>query len=114
MKLALIILFAVGLLILMPAPILAGTTGTFVTVTAIDQRNDGKFLLDISANIQSSTCATTLNRVTGDASTTGGKALLQVSMSAFLSGKRVYIDTTNTCSEYAGIDSMSRIYIASN
>ena len=114
MKRALIVLFAVAISSVHPVPMQAGTTGTFVTVTAVDQRNDGKFLLDISGNIQSSTCATTLNRVTGDATTTAGKALLQVSMSAFLAGKRVYIDTTNTCSEYAGIDSMLRIYILSN
>ncbi|HZQ67039.1 MAG TPA: hypothetical protein VFA68_00860 [Terriglobales bacterium] len=114
MKRALVVLFALAVLALNPARILAGTTGAYVTVTAVDQRNDGKFLLDISGSIQGSTCATTLNRVTGDATTSGGKAMLQVSMSAFLAGKRVYIDTTNTCSEYAGIDSIARIYIVSN
>jgi len=114
MKRALIVLIVVGLLSIHPAWMRAGTTGTFVTVTAIDQHNDGKFLLDISGNIQSSTCATVLNRVTGDASTTPGKALLQVSMSAFLAGKRLYIDTTNACSEFPGIDSLLRIYIVSN
>ena len=114
MKRALVVLFALAVLSANPASMLAGTTGTFVTVTAIDQHNDGKFLLDISGNIQSSTCATTLNRVTGDATTTAGKALLQVSTSAFLSGKRVYIDTTNACSEFPGIDSILRIYIVSN
>jgi hypothetical protein len=105
---------ALTVLVCNPLAVLAGDTGTFVTVTAVDQRNDGKFLLDISGPIQNGSCATVLNRVSGDATTAAGKALLQVSMSAFLSGKRVYINTTNTCSEYPGIESMSRIYISSN
>ncbi len=114
MKRLLFVVAVFSVTIFQPMLLRGGTTGVFVTVTAIDQRNDGKFLLDLSGNVQGSTCATTLNRVTGDATTTAGKALLQVSMSAFLSGKKVLVDTTNTCSEYVGIDSMARIYMASN
>lgn len=105
---------ALAVLVVYPLSIFAGSTGSFVTVTAIDQRNDGKFLLNLSAPIQDSSCATVLDRVTGDASTPAGRTLLQVAMSAFLSGKRVYIETTNSCSEYGGIDSVSRIYISAN
>ena len=113
MKQATIVLFIMALL-LYPMFIFAGNTPSFVTVTAIDQRNDGKFILDLSSPIQNSPCATVLDRVTGDATTSAGKAMLQVSMSALLSGKRVYVETNNTCSEYVGIDSMSRIYVSSN
>ncbi len=108
------LLATIAVLVFQPLAMLAGNTSNYVTITAVDQRNDGKFLLDLSSDIQNSRCATVLNRVTGDATSTAGKALLQVSMSAFLSGKRVYIETTDTCSEYAGYDSMYRIYISAN
>ena len=114
MKQATIVSFIMAVILLYPMCIFAGNTPSFVIVTAIDQRNDGKFILDLSSPIQNSACATVLDRVTGDASTSAGKAMLQVSMSALLSGKRVYVETNNTCSEYAGIDSMSRIYVSSN
>lgn len=114
MKQATVVSFILAVLLLCPMFILAGNTPSFVTVTAIDQRNDGKFILDLSSPIQNSSCATVLDRVTGDATTSAGKAMLQVSMSALLSGKRVYVETNNTCSEYGGIDSMSRIYVSSN
>jgi hypothetical protein len=114
MKQATIVLLTIAVVLLCPTFILAGNTPSFVIVTAIDQRNDGKFILDLSSPIQNSSCATVLDRVTGDATTSAGKAMLQVSMSALLSGKRVYIETNNACSEYAGIDSMSRIYVSSN
>jgi hypothetical protein len=114
MKKATIVLLTIAVVLPWPMSIFAGNTPSFVIVTAIDQRNDGKFILDLSSPIQNSACATVLDRVTGDATTSAGKAMLQVSMSALLSGKRVYVETNNTCSEYAGIDSMSRIYVSSN
>jgi hypothetical protein len=95
---------------LVPYPTDAGTTST-VNIVAVDVRNDGSFLIDISqATTGAPACASVTNRLSANSNTAGGKALLQLAISVYLSGKPVSIDGTGTCSEVANVESIFRIY----
>ncbi len=81
-----------------------------VNIIAVDVRNDGSFIIDISqATTSSPACASVTNRLSANSNTAGGKALLQLAISVYLSGKLVSIDGTGACSEYSNIESIFRI-----
>lgn len=89
----------------------AGATTNPVNIIAIDVRADGKFIIDISQPMSGSpACAVTITRVSGNSNTIGGKALLQASVSYFLSGKQVIVDGTGTCTEYPTIESIANLH----
>jgi hypothetical protein len=93
-----------------PSPIDAGTTPT-VNIVAVDVRNDGTYIVDVSqATTGAPACATVTNRLSANSSTAGGKALLQLAISVYLSGKAVTVEGTGTCSEFSNIESIARIY----
>jgi hypothetical protein len=88
----------------------AGTTPT-VTITAVDVRSDGTFIVDLSqATTGAPACATVTNRLSANSNTAGGKAILQLTISVYLSGKPVSLDGTGACSEFSTIESIARIY----
>jgi hypothetical protein len=96
---------------LVPSPTDAGSTPT-VNIIAVDVRNTGIFLVDVSQPTAGApVCASVTNRLSADTNTAGGKALLQLAISAYLSGKPVSIDGTGACSEYSNIESIARIYV---
>ncbi len=72
-----------------------------VLITMVDVRDDGLFLINLSSPIGAGpACANITNRMSANANTAGGKALLQVALSAFLGMKRVNVEGTGTCNEY--------------
>lgn len=96
--------------IFQPIPLDAGTSGN-ANIVAVDVRNDGTFLIDVSkATTGAPSCATVTNRLSANANTAGGKALLQLAISVYLSGKLVTVDGTGACSEFSNIESIARIY----
>ena len=111
MKRGLLILAAgLAFLTLHPNPTDAGTTPV-VTITAVDVRNDGTFLVDISQPTTGApSCATVTNRLSGNANTAGGRAILQLAISVYLSGRPVNFDGTGACSEFSNIESIARIF----
>jgi hypothetical protein len=111
MKRALLILaVAIFSLTLNANPTDAGTTST-VNITGVDVHNDGIFLIDISqATTGAPACATITNRLSAHSSTAGGKALLQLAISVYLSGKLVSVVGTGACSELSNIESISGIH----
>ena len=111
MKRAFLILAAAILfVILRPSSTGAGTTSA-VNIVAVDVRNDGTFIVDISAvTTGAPACATVTDRLSANSNTAGGKALLQLAISVYLSGKLVSLDGTGTCSEFSNIESIARIY----
>ena len=117
MKRVLVTMMIPLLLNIVPSLVFAvGTTNGFVSITAIDVRTDNTWLIDVPSNaVNSPSCVTgsrtpVRNRFSGVMKTEGGKATLQFAEAAFLSGKKVYVEGTGTCSEYAGIESVYRIY----
>jgi hypothetical protein len=93
-----------------PSSIDAGTTIT-VNIVAVDVRNDGTFLVDVSqATTGAPACATVTNRLSSNSNTAGGKALLQLAISTYLSGRPLSVEGTGTCSEYSNIESVARIF----
>jgi hypothetical protein len=97
-------------IVLVPSPTDAGTTPT-VNIVAVDVRNDGTFLVDVSQSTTGApACATVTNRLSATTNTAGGRALLQLAISVYLSGKPVSLDGTGACSEFSGIESLFRIY----
>jgi hypothetical protein len=111
MKRALLILVPTFFFIaLAPFPTDAGTTPT-VNIIAVDVRNDGTFIVDVSQPTTGApVCASVTNRLSANSNTAGGKALLQLAISVYLSGKPVSIDGTGACSEFSNIESIGRIY----
>jgi hypothetical protein len=104
--LAVVILFVFSF----PTLIDAGTTST-VTIIAVDVRSDGTFLVDISQPTTAApACATVTNRLSANSNTVGGKALLQLAISVYLSGKPVSLEGTGACSEFSNVESIARIY----
>ena len=88
----------------------AGTTPT-VTIVAVDVRSDGTFIVDISQPTTGApACATSTNALSANANTAGGKAILQLAISVYLSGRPVSFDGTGACSEFSNIESIARIY----
>jgi hypothetical protein len=81
------------------------------TIVAVDVRNDGTFLVDVSqATTGGPACASVANRLSANSNTAGGKALLQLAISVYLSGKPVIVQGTGACSEFSNIESLARIY----
>lgn len=111
MKRALLILVvAISFLTVDANPTDAGTTPT-VTITAVDVRSDGTFLVDISQPTTGApSCATVTNRLSANSNTAGGKAILQLAISLYLSGRPANFDGTGACSEFSTIESIARIY----
>jgi hypothetical protein len=111
MKRALLILVPTFFFIaLVPFPTDAGTTPT-VNIIAVDVRNDGTFIVDVSQPATGApACASVTNRLSANSNTAGGKALLQLAISVYLSGKPVSIDGTGACNESSNIESIARIY----
>jgi hypothetical protein len=96
-------------LILDASPTDAGTTPT-VNIVAVDVRSDGTFIVDISqATTGAPACATVTNRLSANSNTAGGKAILQLAISVYLSGRPVNFDGTGACSEFSNIESITRI-----
>lgn len=78
------------------------------TVVNVDVRSDGYFLITFS---RSSTtppgCASVANRMSGNANTAGGRAVLAAAMLAYANQSPVNLaQGTGTCNEYAGIESV--------
>ena len=89
----------------------AGIVGP-TTITEIDTRNDGTFLITTSATItQSPPCVTETVRMWGDAKTVGGKNILAGALTAMASGKSIALEGRNTCGEYLTIESIFRLSI---
>ena len=105
-----ILVFTFFSIALVPSPTDAGSTPT-VNIVAVDVRNDGTFIVDVSqATTGAPACATVTNRLSANSNNAGGKALLQLAISVYLSGKLVTVDGTGACSEFSNIESMARIY----
>ncbi len=111
MKRTFLILIVLILLVTFhPSSIAAGTISA-ANIIAIDVENDGIFLIDISQPTSGApACATVTNRLTGNSNTAGGKALLQLAISVYLSGRPVEVDGTGACREFSNIESIARIY----
>ena len=105
-----ILAVAILFVILRPSSIGAGTTSA-VNIVGVDVRNDGTFLIDISQAVTGApACATVTNRLSANSNTAGGKALLQLAISVYLSGKPVSVDGSGACSEFSNTESITRIY----
>jgi hypothetical protein len=95
---------------LVPSSTDAGSTPT-VTILAVDVKNDGMFIVDVSQPTTGApACASVTNRLSANSDTAGGKALLQLAISVYLSGRTVSIDGTGACREFSNIESIARIY----
>jgi hypothetical protein len=93
-----------------PRAAVAGLTSP-VNIVGVDVRNDGLFLIDVSqATTGAPACASVTNRLSANSNTAGGKALLQLAISVYLSGKVVVVEGTGACSDYSNIESIARIY----
>jgi hypothetical protein len=89
----------------------ASTTGE-VYISGVDVRNDGTFIVSVNGTVTGGpACATVNNALSGDSSTAGGKSLLQVAMSAFLSGKQVNLEGTGHCTQFSQVESLSRLLV---
>jgi hypothetical protein len=112
MKRALLTFAAIALITATMDARAGATAPTFVTITAVDARSDGTFLVWFTpAATGSPACANAAsNAMTGTTTTAGGKAVLAQALSMFLSGKRVFVDGMNVCNEYPGYESAYRIY----
>jgi len=86
---------------------LSSVTGA--TIVNVDTRSNGLFLVTFSQPATTPpACVSVTNRMTGNASTPGGKAVLATAMLAFSTGSRVALaEGTGACSEYVGIESIS-------
>lgn len=79
-----------------------------VTVTNVDARSNGEFLVSFSLAITTPpACATDLTRMSGNANSAGGKAVLAAAMLAYTTGSVVFAQGTGLCTEYSGIESIS-------
>jgi hypothetical protein len=117
MKKALVLLAAIAMLGHSAKLSAGGTTApNFTTITAVDVRNDGTFLVyfDRPATGSPACANASSSAMTGNASTNGGKAVLSHAIAMFVAGKKVYMEGTGTCNEYAGYESIIRIYAANN
>lgn len=82
------------------------------TVTGVDVRDGGQFLVTFSANNTQGGCGSaTPNRLSGDSSTPGGKSILSAALSAYLSGKPVFAQGTGLCSQFQGIESLALLQL---
>jgi hypothetical protein len=93
-----------------PNPTGAGQVSP-ANIIGVDVRNDGTFLIDLSQSTSGApACATTINRLSANSGTTGGKALLQLAISVYLSGRPVSVMGTGTCTEFSNIESIAGIH----
>jgi hypothetical protein len=78
------------------------------TIINIDTRADGLFLVTFSQSSSTPAgCANVLNRMSGNANTAGGKAVLATALTGYSAGSRVALaQGTDTCNEYGGIESI--------
>jgi hypothetical protein len=77
------------------------------TVTHVDARADGTFLVSFSkASTMPPSCATELTRMSGTTSTPGGKAVLAAAMVAFAAGSQVNAQGTGSCGEFETVESI--------
>ena len=78
------------------------------TVTGVDVRVNGYFLVTLSSPMASQpACATNHVRVTGDATTPGGKALLSAAMLALSAHTTMaLVQGTGTCDQYSGYEAL--------
>ena len=78
------------------------------TVINVDARADGFFLITFSqASTTPPSCVAVPNRMTGNANTAGGKAVLAAAMLAYGARSPVALAQGNgACGEYAGIESI--------
>jgi hypothetical protein len=106
----LILAIAIFSLTLNVSPTDASSTLTG-SIVAVDVRSDGTFAVDISQPTTGApSCATVTNRLSANSNTAGGKAILQLAISVYLSGRPVYFEGTGACSEFSNIESIARIY----
>jgi hypothetical protein len=79
------------------------------TIINVDARSNGLFLVTFSQPlVNPPSCVSVTNRMTGNANTVGGKAVLATALLAFSAGSRVDLaEGTGACSEYSGIESIS-------
>jgi hypothetical protein len=109
-RISLLVVVAILFVVFQPSPTDAGTTPP-LNILAVDVRSDGTFIVDLSqATTGAPACATVTNRLSANSNTAGGKALLQLAISVYLSGKPVSLDGTGACSEFSNIESIARIY----
>jgi hypothetical protein len=89
----------------------AHAVGTAVgTIVTVDTRKDGYFLVAVSSPSSGApACATDVVRMSGNATTPGGKAILAMAMAAQLAGRQVHLEGSGSCVEYSQIESIGRI-----
>ena len=77
------------------------------TVVSVDSRADGYFLVTFSqGRTTPPSCVTVSNRMSGNANTAGGRAVLASALLAYSAASRVELaQGTGACAEYAGIES---------
>lgn len=96
----------------MADPATAQSSVSNVSVTMVDVRADGTFLINTSAAIVNSpACVIVNNRMSGNANSRGGRVLLQGALSAFLGMKKVNVQGAGGCNEYGGIESLYLLQI---
>ncbi len=78
------------------------------TVINVDARADGKFLITFSQSTTTPpSCVAVSNRMSGDANTAGGRAVLAAAMLALSTGNPIDLaQGTGACGEYPGIESI--------
>ncbi|HEX7893850.1 MAG TPA: hypothetical protein VF447_06645, partial [Terriglobales bacterium] len=86
----------------------AGGTASNAHVTAVDVRVDGYFLVSFDVpNPAPAPCATSSSvRLTADANTAGGKALLGIALASKSIGSPVAVEGKGTCDQYSGYESI--------
>lgn len=111
-----------GLLSLVSLISLAGVTaggysgddseiGDIVTKVRVD--NNGKGYIEFSSPIESpATCVSSfLNQLSFDATTSGGKAIMQTALTAKVTGRKLVAIGSNACSHYSVIESLQNAII---
>ena len=82
----------------------------YITITKVRVDSNGIVIVDFPQNsTQYGTppaCATISNRMTADANTAGGKAILEAALTAYLSGRQVYLDGTGLCTQDSTMESI--------
>ncbi len=77
------------------------------TVTLIDTRTDGMYLVSFSQQTNSPPgCVTDRTRMIGSLSTPEGRAVLAAAMLAFSAGSIVNVEGTGGCTQQSGIESL--------
>lgn len=86
-----------------------------IAITRVRVDRSGLVTIDFPANATQfgtpPACATVTNRMTADSNTAGGKAILQAALTAYLSGKQVYLEGTGQCSEVSMMESVNILQV---